>query len=242
MAGPASLAAQQSPEPLGAAAVLLDLDGTILETAGDLTTAVNRTLTEMGREPVAEERVRGWIGDGVRVLLQRALDATGTSDTGTLDQAHERFMVHYADCVADRSHPYPGVVETLAHLREAGLPLAVVTNKASAFTEPLLEATGLMPYLDAVICGDKVGAKKPDPAPLRAAVEELGVDPASAVLVGDSRNDVQAARAAGCPVICVTYGYNRGEDVRELGADRVVETFAQVRGQIRPAGPVADRA
>ena len=220
-------------QPLDAAGILLDLDGTILETAGDLATATNRTLAELGREQVAEERVRTWIGDGVRALFRFALEATGDCDEALLDEAHERFMVHYGDCFADRSHPFPGVVETLKHYREAGVPLAVVTNKAAAFTEPLLEATGLRPLLDVVISGDTAPAKKPDPAPVRAALEAMGVAPERAVLVGDSRNDVEAGLNAGCRVVCVTYGYNRGEDVTTLGAQRIVETFAAVREVVR---------
>ncbi len=242
MTNAASLAGRSAPDPLEAAALLLDLDGTILDTAGDLATAVNRTLAELGREKVAEDRVRTWIGDGVRILVRQALEATGGCDDGALDNAHERFMVHYGDCVADRSHPFPGVVATLARFRDVGLPMGVVTNKAAVFTEPLLEATGLMPYLDVVVSGDTVAAKKPDPAPVRAAAEALGVDPARMVLVGDSRNDVRAGLDAGCAVVCVTYGYNRGEDVRTLGATRVVETFSQLWDAIRPVPPAADRA
>ena len=223
-----------APQPLDAAGILLDLDGTILETAGDLATATNRTLAEYGRPQVSEEQVRTWIGDGVRALVQFAFEATGDSDEALLDEAHDRFMRHYADCFADRSHPFPGVVATLQHFREAGIPLAVVTNKAAAFTEPLLEATGLRPLLDVVISGDTAPAKKPDPAPVRAALEAMGVAAEQAVLVGDSRNDVEAGLRAGCRVVCVTYGYNRGEDVYALGAQRIVETFDAVREVVRP--------
>jgi len=222
-------------QPLDAAGILLDLDGTILDTAKDLATAVNRTLDELGRPEVGEDQVRTWIGDGVRALVRFALEATGECDEALLDEAHERFMVHYGDCFADRSHPYPAVVETLRHFREAGLSLAVVTNKAAAFTEPLLEATGLRPLLDVVISGDSVPVKKPDPAPVRAALEGMGLTPEQAVLVGDSRNDVEAGLNAGCRVVCVTYGYNRGEDVTTLGAQRVVESFDAVRAVIHPA-------
>ncbi|MFP4614896.1 MAG: phosphoglycolate phosphatase [Thiohalorhabdus sp.] len=228
--------------PLAARAVLFDLDGTILETAGDLATATNRTLADFHREAVEEGQVRAWIGDGVRALVRYALEATGGCDEALLDQAHERFMVHYGDCFADRSHPFPGVVETMDRLREAGLPLAVVTNKAAAFTEPLLEASGLAPRLDVVISGDSVDKKKPDPAPVNAALERLGVSAGEAVLVGDSRNDVESARAAGCRVICVTYGYNRGEDVTTLGAQRLVDDFAAVLELIQPGGRTAETA
>ena len=223
-------------------ALLLDLDGTILDTARDLMTATNRTLAELGREPVSEAQVRGWIGDGVRALVRSALDATGGYDEGGLDQAHERFMVHYGDCFADESAPYPGVVEVLEKAKEAGVPAAVITNKAAAFTEPLLEATGLRPYLAVVVSGDTVASKKPDPEPVRHALTQLGAEPGRSVLVGDSGNDVNAGLAAGCRVVCVTYGYNRGADVHSLGADRVIETFGAVWDGVEPEGNLAGTA
>ena len=221
--------------PVPAAALLLDLDGTILDTATDLTTAVNRTLDELGRSPVRETSVRAWIGDGVRALVRQALEATGGGSERDLDHAHERFMIHYGDCFADASTPYADVLETLAAFREAGVPMAVVTNKAAAFTEPLLEATGLRPLLDVVISGDSAPAKKPDPAPVLAALERMGAEPAASVLVGDSRNDTEAGLRAGCRVVCVAYGYNRGEDPHDLGGERVVDRFGDLRAVIRPA-------
>jgi phosphoglycolate phosphatase len=223
-------------------ALLLDLDGTILDTARDLMTATNRTLAEIGRAPVSETQVRGWIGDGVRALVKSALEATGGCDDGTLDQAHERFMVHYGDCFADESVPFPGVVEVLEKARAAGVPAAVITNKAGAFTEPLLEATGLRPYLAVVVSGDTVGNKKPDPEPVRYALDQLGAAAERSVMVGDSGNDVNAGLAAGCRVVCVTYGYNRGADVYQLGADRVVEGFAEVWDVVVPEGSLAGSA
>lgn len=210
---------------LPAKALLLDLDGTILDTAGDLMTGLNRTLVELGRSEVDEDQVRAWIGDGVRALVRRGLEASGGYDDALLDQAHERFMVHYGDCFTDATSPYPGVIETLDRFRQAGLPMAVITNKAAAFTEPLLEATGILAYLGTVISGDQVTRKKPDPEGIRRALEELGVAADDAAFVGDSANDVTAGLEAGCYVVCVTYGYNRGEDVNSLGAHRVTETF-----------------
>jgi phosphoglycolate phosphatase len=210
--------------PLAADAVLLDLDGTLLDTATDLTTAANRTLAEFGREPVAEAQVRDWIGDGVRALVASFMEATG----GQVEGAYERFLAHYGECFSEQSYPYPGVPEALERLRAMALPLAVITNKAAAFTEPLLAATGLTPYLDCVVSGDTLPQKKPDPAPVHHAAGQLGVAPARAVFVGDSANDVAAGRAAGCPVVCVSYGYNRGIDPRELGADRVIDSFDEL--------------
>lgn len=233
---------QATEERLPMQALLLDLDGTILDTARDLMTATNRTLAELGRPEVDEARVRGWIGDGVRALVRSALEATGGADGAALEEAHERFMVHYGQCFADESAPFPGVVEVLAKAREAGVPAAVITNKAAAFTEPLLEATGLRPYLAVVVSGDTVANKKPDPEPVRHALEAMGAEAGRSVLVGDSANDVNAGLAAGCQVVCVTYGYNRGADVHQLGADRVVETFAAVWDVVAPEGSLAGSA
>lgn len=211
-------------EPLVADAVLLDLDGTLLDTAGDLTTAANRTLAELGRESVAESQVRHWIGDGVRALVASFMEATG----GQAEGAYERFLAHYGECFSEASHPYPGVVATLERLRGMGVPLAVITNKAAAFTEPLLADTGLAPYLDCVVSGDTLPEKKPDPAPVRYAAGELGVALDRAVFVGDSANDVAAGHAAGCNVLCVAYGYNRGVSPAELGAERVIDSFSEL--------------
>jgi len=234
--------AQPAGERLPMQALLLDLDGTILDTARDLMTATNRTLADLGRPAVSEAQVRAWIGDGVRALVKSALAATGGYDDGTLDHAHERFMLHYGDCFADESHPFPGVVAVLERARAAGVPAAVITNKAGAFTEPLLEATGLRPYLAVVVSGDTVATKKPDPEPVRHALEQLGAEPQRSVMVGDSGNDVSAGLAAGCRVVCVTYGYNRGADVYQLGADRVVATFDAVWDVVAPEGSLAGSA
>lgn len=211
-------------EPLPADAVLLDLDGTLLDTAGDLATAANRTLAEMGRETVDEAQVRHWIGDGVRALVASFMEATGGQEEG----AYERFLAHYGDCFSEQSRPYPGVVATLERLRAMAVPLAVITNKAAAFTEPLLGTTGLAAYLDCVVSGDTLPEKKPDPAPLRHAARQVGVAPDRAVFVGDSANDVAAGHAADCKVICVAYGYNRGVPPAELGAERVIDSFDEL--------------
>jgi phosphoglycolate phosphatase len=211
-------------KPLVADGVLLDLDGTLLDTAADLTTAANRTLAELGRPEVDEAQVRDWIGDGVRALVASFMEATGGQQEG----AYERFLAHYGDCFSEQSHPYDGVVATLQNLQAMAVPLAVITNKAAAFTEPLLEATGLAPYLDCVVSGDTLPEKKPDPAPVRYAARQLGVSPEQSVFVGDSANDVAAGHAAGCSVICVAYGYNRGVPPAELGAERVIETFDEL--------------
>lgn len=228
-----------APQPLDAAGILLDLDGTILETAGDLATATNRTLAEYGRPQVSEEQVRTWIGDGVRALVQFAFEATGDSDEALLDEAHDRFMRHYADCFADRSHPFPGVVATLQHFREAGIPLAVVTNKAAAFTEPLLADLGIRDAFEIVISGDTLPEKKPSPLPLLHAAEWFGVEPADALMVGDSVSDVKAARAAGFAIVCMSYGYNHGQDIRAAEPDAVIDSMMELDRLLADAAPAA---
>ncbi len=218
---------------LEADALLLDLDGTLLDTAGDLTTALNRTLVGLERSLVKEEQVREWIGDGVYKLVQRGLEATGGDSLGIEEEAYTRFFASYSECLGGQSYPYPGVKATLASLHQIGLPMAVVTNKAARFTRPLLEATGIMSYLQLVISGDTLPEKKPDAAPVTYAARCLGIEPSRMVVVGDSLNDIQAGRRAGCFVVAVTYGYCHGVDPYTMGADRVITCFSALLEQIR---------
>ena len=214
-------------------AVLLDLDGTLLDTAPDLAAAVNAMLASQGLDPLPEATVRDFIGRGIAHLVEKSLVAAG------LPLACERlapslagFGGHYRRLNGQASRPYPGVIEALERLRAANLKLACVTNKASVFTAPLLEKTGLAPLLDAVVTADTAGVRKPDPKPFLYACEKLGVQPAEAVVIGDSANDAEGARAAGCKVLLVTYGYSEGRDVRELDADGVVESLGEAAGQL----------
>lgn len=213
-------------------AVLLDLDGTLLDTAPDLAAAVNAMLDGQGLDPLPEHVVRDLIGRGIPHLVEKSLVAAGLPLTCELEPALISFGGHYARLNGRASRPYPGVIEALQRLRAAKLKLACVTNKAATFTKPLLEKSGLAPLLDAVVSSDEVGRRKPHPAPFLHACKLLGVLPAEAVVIGDSANDAEGARAAGCKVLLVTYGYNEGRDVRSLDADGVVETLAEAADRI----------
>jgi phosphoglycolate phosphatase len=212
-------------------AVLFDLDGTILDTAADLAAAANAMLAEIGRGRLPESQIRDYIGKGVQNLVMRSLEATGAADDEAV-RALAVFERHYLAGIADKSRPYPGVVEGLEALERAGIAMGCVTNKAARFTEPLLERTGLMRFLGAVVSGDTVANKKPHPEPMLHAAAKLGVAPGEALVVGDSLNDVQSARAAGCPVVVVPYGYREGLAIEALGADAVVASVEEVAKSI----------
>lgn len=205
--------------------VLFDLDGTLVDSAPDLATAVNRMLVATGRAPVDERTVRGWVGNGARRLVARALTGRRDEDPpmAVLESAESLFFEAYAAVLTDRTQPYPGVVETLRTLGAAGYRLGVVTNKPTRFTVPLLEALGLARYFATVVCGDTLPEKKPDAMPIEFAARELGVPIAACVLVGDSMTDVRAANNAGCPIVCVPYGYAGGDDMFSVGANAVIE-------------------
>jgi phosphoglycolate phosphatase len=187
-------------------------------------------LTGLGMPTYDENQVALWIGNGVSRLVKRALTGSmdAEPDKDLYNRGYALFKQAYAELVADQSRPYPGVVEGLQALQAAGYQLACITNKAAAFTEPLLEALGLRKYFKLVLAGDALPKKKPDPLPLLHACEHFGITPDHGVLVGDSLNDSQAARAAGMPVILVTYGYNRGNDVRDLKPEAVVNSLTEV--------------
>jgi phosphoglycolate phosphatase len=216
-----------------ARAVLLDLDGTLLDTAPDLAAAVNAMLAGQGLGPLPEATVRNLIGRGIPHLVEQSLVAAGLPLVcERLEPSLQGFATHYKRVNGLLSRPYPGVMAALERLRAAQLTLACVTNKAAAFTKPLLEKAGLARLLDAVVTADEVGRSKPHPAPFLHACKRLGVRPAEAVVIGDSANDAEGARAAGCRVLLVTYGYNEGRDVRTLDSDGVVETLAEAAERI----------
>ena len=215
---------------LAADAVFIDLDGTLIDTAPDLGGALNRTLDELGHAPVSDDLVRMWIGRGAAVLVQHALqETTGIApDLHQHDAALARFLELYAANLCGRSEIYPGVETVLTQLSAAGFRLACVTNKRQAMTVPLLEQIGLMPYFDVVICGDSQNSMKPEPGPLLHACKRLGIGPQHCVLVGDSDNDILAARAAGIAVIWATYGYNQGLDLAAMQPNATIDEFSAV--------------
>ncbi len=208
-------------------AVVFDLDGTLVDSAPDLTRALNCLLEEIGRPALPLTAVLGMIGDGVAKLVERGLAATGGPPQGQSNAALvERFRALYLDRLAVETRPYPGVRETLESLAKAGYALGVCTNKPTAATEALLAALDLGRWF-AVVSGGDGPQRKPDPAPLLALLTQLGASPARAVMVGDGINDVLAARAAGMTAVLVSYGYAR-VPVPELGADRIVDSMTEL--------------
>ncbi len=189
------------------AALLFDLDGTLVDSLLDLRAGLNQMLSEFGRRELTPDEVRGMIGDGSRALVGRALDATGTvTDT---EEAYDRFMQIYEADLAHLSRLYPGVDETLRTLRAEGTRLAICTNKPQTATVALLQKLGIAGYFDVVLCGDTVPFRKPDPRHLLAALEQLGARPNESAMIGDNENDYAAARGADMPVILMRYGYLR---------------------------------
>lgn len=212
--------------------MLFDLDGTLLDTVADIAQALNGALREQGLGKLTVDEVRTFIGRGVQVLIERALARLGPAGARA-DAARllESFHAHYARLEEDgalTARVYPGVAAGLAALQAAGLAIAVVTNKPARAARDVLAARQLARWIKAVVGGDSGLPRKPHPAPLLAACEQLGVMPAHALMVGDSLVDVQAARAAGLAVVCVPYGYNEGSDPRALPADAIVESLAEL--------------
>ena len=219
-------------------AVLVDLDGTLLDTAPDLAAAANAMLAELGLAPLPEPTVRSFIGQGIDNLVLRSLDAAAgcAPDDAQVTAARASFARHYERVNGSASRIYPGAREGLEAMRALGLRLACVTNKASRFTGPLLAATGLAGYFDTVVTSDVVGRRKPDPEVFLYACRALAVEPVEAVVIGDSDNDGRGARAAGCTFLLVPYGYREGRDVHELECDGIVPTlFHAARETIGPA-------
>lgn len=217
-------------------AVAFDLDGTLIDTVHDLASSVNALLGECGLPALPVAHVRDMVGKGMANLVGRAV-AAGRGTPPAADELAAllaRYQAIYAARLGEGSVLYPGVVEGLARMRGAGLALAVVTNKASRFVAPHLAHAGIAHYFAVSIGGDDASAKKPDPAPLHLAAARLGVAPARLLMVGDSGNDALAARAAGCPVVVVPYGYNEGQPVAALDVDAIVATLAEAADLVLP--------
>jgi phosphoglycolate phosphatase len=210
--------------------VLIDVDGTLVDSVPDLAYCVDEMMRRIGRPTHGEAAVRNWVGNGVERLVRRALvgQLDGEPDEDAFAQAYPVFLELYAANTAARSCLYPGVREGLDYLKAEGYRLGCVTNKAARFTEPLLEALGIRGDFEIVISGDTLPVKKPDPEPLLHAARFFGVDPARALMIGDSKSDVAAARAAGFRIVCMSYGYNHGEDIRAYAPDAVIDSMAEL--------------
>lgn len=214
-----------SSDKLNVSAVLLDLDGTLLDTVPDLHAAACAMLRDLGRPEVSVESIRCYVGRGIPNLVKRLLAGSlNLADDATPppQDALKSFRRHYAQTNGRNAACYPGVIEGLERLKAKGIPLAVITNKAEVFTRPLLASSGLAGYFDVVVSGDFLPKAKPDAMPLVWACGRLGASPADTLMIGDSVNDFHAARAAGCRIFLVPYGYNEGRDVQDLDCDAIV--------------------
>lgn len=224
----------KTPQKIAVSMVMIDLDGTLINTAPDLADCVNIMLERMGRDTWPLDKVSGWIGNGVSRLVKRALTDSmdGEPDSGDYEKGYALFLQAYGENVSAKSRPYDGVVAGLDKLKAMGFRLACVTNKAEAFTLPLLADLKLDGYFELVVSGDSLPRKKPDPMPLLHACEFFGISPEQGVLIGDSANDVKAAIAAGMPVICVSYGYNQGVDLATLQTQGVIDSLEKLDQQL----------
>ncbi len=212
--------------------VLFDLDGTLVDSLPDLAFSMDAMLEQLGLPTRGIDKAREWIGNGAEKLVKRALtdDMNGEPETGLFHRAFSLFSEIYVSNTSNRSRIYPGVRECLQYLKDNNCQIACVTNKRARFTEPLLRSLGLYNDFSIIISGDTLPKKKPDPMPLLHAAQTLNVAPENTLMVGDSRNDVQAARAAGLPVVAVRYGYNHGENIEDSKPDRVVDSLAEMPG------------
>ena len=213
-------------------AVLFDLDGTLLDTIDDLIEASNRMLAELGRPLRTRDDIHRFVGKGIEHLVARCLG--DAADAATREAAVAVFRRHYHVVNGVHAKAFDGVEEMLAALAARGMPMACVTNKATDFTLPLLARCGVAGYFPVVVCGDTLPHKKPHPAMLEFACRQLGVDVARALMVGDSVNDAQSARAAGCPVLLMTYGYSEGAPVDTIDCDGLLSNAADLLARIAP--------
>ncbi len=214
--------------------VLIDLDGTLVDSVPDLAYCVDEMMKVLGKAPWGIDKVRTWVGNGVDRLVMRALTDTLWDDPSeeVFNQAQPIFMDLYAKNTSGRSCLYDGVVEGIDYLKANGFKVGCVTNKAEAFTVPLLKDMGIFNKFDIVVSGDTTPKKKPDPMPLLYAAEKMGEQPADCLMVGDSMHDVEAARNAGFAVVSVPYGYNHGIDIREANPDAVIDSLAELKNLI----------
>jgi len=210
--------------------IALDLDGTLIDSAPDLSDAINNMLAALGQQQYPQIAVQQWVGNGVVMLIKRAL--TGqmepAADPENLAEALALFADLYEAHVFERSIIYPGVMDGLLQLKEKGFKLACITNKIKRFTQPLMTKTGMAGYFDFIVCGDSFARMKPDPLPLLKTAEYFDIEPAQAVMVGDSINDMRAGRSAGFKTALVPYGYAGKYSIKDLNADYQIRTIVEL--------------
>lgn len=211
-------------------AYLFDLDGTLVDTAPDLMRALNATLVHAGYAEVGIDLTRLWVGHGAKVMLAQAVEHQGASklDDDQIEEYFAFFLERYGERIAVDSVPYPGVVASLDRLAARTHKLGVVTNKLQGLSMQLLRELDLYKFFNIVVGGDTLQVRKPEPQPILYACNELDSVPSETLFVGDSTTDVKAARAAGCPVVCMREGYNHNTPASELGADQVIDSFCQL--------------
>lgn len=230
-------------------AVIFDLDGTMVDTLGDFQVALNRTMADLDLPPVSNALIEQTIGKGsehlIRSLLAHQIARPEVKGAGQacaaltvdalFDRAWQRYQYHYLAINGQFANVYPGVLEVLNNLAAKGMPMACLTNKPLAFAQALLKEKALTSFFGPVFGGDSFERKKPDPLPLLKTCEALGTAPARTLMVGDSSNDAQAAHAAGCPVVLVTYGYNHGQPVQETPAAAWLDSLADLPARMGAA-------
>jgi len=223
--------------------VLIDVDGTLVDSVPDLAYCVDEMMKALDMPVHGETKVRDWVGNGVERLTRRALigQLDGEPDDALFEKAYPIFLALYAENTCVRSCLYPGVKEGLEYLKSACYQLGCVTNKDAQFTLPILETLGIHDDFSVIICGDTLTKKKPDPLPLLHAAEKMGVKPENAMMLGDSVSDVKASRAAGFQIVCMSYGYNHGVDIREANPDAVIDSMAELSTLLDVADTSAGR-
>jgi len=213
-------------------AVLIDVDGTMVDSVPDLAYCVDEMMKALSMPVHGEDKVRHWVGNGVERLVRRALlgQLEGEPDDALFERAYPMYLELYEANTCERSTLYPGVREGIDYLKDAGVRVGCVTNKAAQFTIPLLKTLGLFEDFEIVISGDTLPKKKPDPMPLLHGADYFSVPVNEVMMIGDSISDVSAARAAGLKIVCMTYGYNHGVDIRDSNPDAVIDSMVELAG------------
>jgi len=211
--------------------ILIDVDGTLVDSVPDLAYCVDEMMKALGREPHGETKVRDWVGNGVERLTRRALigQLDGEPSDEDFAKGYPIFLDLYKDNTSKRSCLYPGVREGLDYMKSQGYLLGCVTNKDAQFTIPLLKGLGIYDEFGIVVSGDTLPVKKPDPQPLLHAAAHFGVGAEDSLMLGDSKSDVTAARNAGFQIVCMSYGYNHGEDIRNYHPDAVIDSMEELK-------------
>ena len=211
--------------------ILIDVDGTLVDSVPDLAYCVDEMMKALGREPHGEAKVRDWVGNGVERLTRRALigQLDGEPSDEDFAKGYPIFLELYKDNTSKRSCLYPGVREGLDYMKSQGYLLGCVTNKDAQFTIPLLKGLGIYDEFGIVVSGDTLPVKKPDPQPLLHAAAHFGVGAEDSLMLGDSKSDVTAARNAGFQIVCMSYGYNHGEDIRNYSPDAVIDSMEELK-------------